>query len=65
MDNLQKKIADKAYQLFLARGGVHGYHLQDWAKAEKEIRAGSLVKTETKKTIQKPAAKSANKKVKK
>ena len=37
--SLQKRIAERAYQLFLKRGGKHGYHQQDWMQAEREIRA--------------------------
>jgi hypothetical protein len=36
---LRKKIEQRAYQLFLKRGGAHGYHIADWAKAEKEVLA--------------------------
>jgi len=39
MDSLQEKIAKRAYELFLSRGGQHGYHIQDWAQAEREILA--------------------------
>ena len=35
--DLHKKISERAYQLFIERGGKHGYHLRDWLKAEKEI----------------------------
>lgn len=38
MESLQQRIAKRAYELFLARGGQHGYHIQDWAQAEKEIK---------------------------
>ena len=38
-ESLRKKIETRAYQLFLKRGGVHGYANQDWAKAEKEVLA--------------------------
>ena len=38
-ESLRKKIEVRAYQLFLKRGGVHGYAMEDWAKAEKEILA--------------------------
>jgi hypothetical protein len=38
-ESLKKKIELRAYQLFLKRGGLHGYHHEDWAKAEKEILA--------------------------
>ena len=37
MDKLQEKIASRAYELFQARGGQHGYHIADWLQAEKEI----------------------------
>lgn len=38
MESLQERIAKRAYELFLARGGQHGYHIQDWSQAEKEIK---------------------------
>jgi hypothetical protein len=38
MESLQERIAKRAYELFLARGGQHGYHIQDWTQAEKEIK---------------------------
>ena len=37
MESLQVKIAKRAYELFQARGGQHGYHIDDWLQAEKEI----------------------------
>lgn len=40
-DSLQKRIAERSYELFLARGGHHGYHLQDWLKAEQEMVGGA------------------------
>lgn len=30
-------VAKRAYELFIARGGQHGYHIEDWLTAEKEI----------------------------
>ncbi|MBN1757206.1 MAG: DUF2934 domain-containing protein [Chitinispirillaceae bacterium] len=39
MESVQDRIAKKAYDLFVARGGQHGYHIEDWLKAEKEILA--------------------------
>ena len=30
-------IARRAYELFLARGGTHGYDLEDWIAAEHEL----------------------------
>jgi hypothetical protein len=37
MDSLKELIEKRAYQLFLNRGGEHGYHIEDWLQAEKEI----------------------------
>jgi hypothetical protein len=37
MENVQDRIAKRAYELFMARGGQHGYHIADWFQAEKEI----------------------------
>ncbi|MBN1307541.1 MAG: DUF2934 domain-containing protein [Chitinispirillaceae bacterium] len=37
MESLQDKIAKRAYELFQARGGQHGYHIDDWVQAEKEV----------------------------
>jgi hypothetical protein len=36
-DSLRKKIEERAYQLFLQRNGVDGYHIEDWLAAEQEI----------------------------
>jgi hypothetical protein len=33
----QQQIAERAYQLFLERGGLHGYHHEDWLRAEAEL----------------------------
>ena len=38
-EGTKKKVEERAYQLFLARGGVHGYAIDDWIKAEKEVMA--------------------------
>jgi hypothetical protein len=32
------KIARRAYELYLARGGVHGRDVEDWLAAEQELR---------------------------
>jgi len=37
MDKVQEQVARRAYELFQARGGEHGYHIADWLQAEKEI----------------------------
>lgn len=33
----REKIAERAYQLFLQRGGAHGYSVEDWLQAEREL----------------------------
>jgi hypothetical protein len=38
-DAIRKKVEQRAYELFLKRGGIHGYAIEDWAKAEKEVMA--------------------------
>lgn len=30
-------IARRAYEIFCERGGTHGYHMEDWLKAEREL----------------------------
>jgi hypothetical protein len=37
MPDLKKRIEERAYQLYLARGGRHGDAVSDWLRAEKEI----------------------------
>jgi hypothetical protein len=37
MDDLQKKIEQRAYQLFLERGSKPGHAMEDWIRAEKEV----------------------------
>jgi len=34
----EEMIRFRAYELFLARGGEHGRHLDDWLAAERELR---------------------------
>lgn len=33
-----KEIEKLAYQFFLERGGKHGYHQEDWARAEAIVK---------------------------
>lgn len=33
-----QEIARRAYELYLARGGVHGRDVEDWLTAEQELR---------------------------
>ena len=32
-------IAARAYELYLARGGADGKHIDDWLRAEQDLRA--------------------------
>ena len=52
MESMKELIEKRAYHLFLKRGGIHGYHMQDWVQAEKEIKAELEAK---KKNENKPA----------
>ena len=38
-------VARLAFELFLARGAVHGHDLDDWLMAESQIRAAPGAKT--------------------
>ena len=33
-----REIERRAYQLYLAGGGYHGHYLEDWLKAERELK---------------------------
>lgn len=35
-----EQIAQRAYELYLARGGQHGRHEEDWTQAERELSLG-------------------------
>ena len=37
--NPTEHIAQRAYELFLERGGEHGHDVEDWLRAEGEIMA--------------------------
>ncbi len=43
-------VARRAYELFLARGGEHGHDLEDWLRAESELRPKAVTSTPTKLT---------------
>lgn len=32
-----EEIAQRAYELYLARGGAHGYDLEDWLEARRQL----------------------------
>jgi hypothetical protein len=41
-------IAQRAYELYVARGGEDGHHLEDWLQAERELQdAGEISEQET------------------
>jgi hypothetical protein len=33
-----EEVARRAYELYLARGGEHGFDMDDWIQAESELR---------------------------
>jgi Protein of unknown function (DUF2934) len=35
---LEEKIRQRAYELYLERGQEHGHDVEDWMRAEQEIR---------------------------
>ena len=35
-------VAVRAYELFLESGGMHGYDVEHWLRAERELLAGRL-----------------------
>lgn len=35
------RIAARAYELYLARGGRHGMDMDDWLDAERELKGGA------------------------
>ncbi|MFH0980010.1 MAG: DUF2934 domain-containing protein [Planctomycetota bacterium] len=37
----EERIRQRAYELYLARGGVPGDELRDWLQAEGEVRTGN------------------------
>jgi len=40
----RKTVAERAYQLYLARGGEHGHALEDWVRAEQELRTNGTTR---------------------
>jgi len=59
----KKKVEQRAYELFVKRGGVHGYHLEDWLRAEREVTALSSLRMVVTETPQPVPAAPAKKKV--
>ena len=48
-EDLCRRIADRAYALFLERGARHGQDLEDWLEAERQVMAGSRARPEAEK----------------
>ena len=40
---LHSRIRERAYRLFLERGGQHGRDTQDWLEAERQVRAEATI----------------------
>lgn len=40
-DDFQKRVAQKAYELFEQRGRLPGHDVEDWLEAERLLRADS------------------------
>ncbi len=35
----REEIARRAYEIYVSRGGTHGYDIEDWLQAERELRS--------------------------
>ncbi len=57
MELLRERIAKRAHEKFVARGGQHGYDLEDWLEAEREVV--EEIKAEQKAEKKAPKAKKA------
>ena len=40
--NIEEEIRRRAYELFEARGGDDGHELEDWLRAEEEIKGRNI-----------------------
>ena len=49
--DLQNQIRARAYELYVQRGGEHGYAEQDWLQAEAEILAANVPREASVSTI--------------
>lgn len=54
---LQKKIAEKAYSHFLQRGAVHGFDLDDWLRAEREVIEDEMKRRSPRKSVRRASSK--------
>jgi len=37
-EEFYQKVAEKAYELYVARGCAHGHDVEDWARAEQIVK---------------------------
>ena len=49
----EQEIAQRAYELYVARGGADGHDVEDWLQAERELREqrGRRLRRERKPTV--------------
>jgi len=60
--NLQEKIKERAYALYLERGSKPGHAQEDWARAEKEITEQFSARNREKTGSQQPLTAQTNEK---
>ncbi|HUK57009.1 MAG TPA: DUF2934 domain-containing protein [Nitrospiria bacterium] len=51
-DRLREQVAQKAYELYEKRGGLHGHDIEDWLEAERLIQAATKVKADAKAKVE-------------
>ncbi|MFP4013779.1 MAG: DUF2934 domain-containing protein [Chitinispirillaceae bacterium] len=59
MESVREMIEKRAYELFLNRNGEHGYHIQDWIQAEKDVMAELEKKSASEAKVEKHREKAA------
>ena len=42
-ESFKEVVAQRAYELYVQRGGENGNDVEDWLKAEREVVAGPLI----------------------
>jgi len=52
-----KVVAERAYELYLARGGEHGHDLEDWVRAEQELRTNGTIRPNVPRPVTRPRGK--------
>jgi hypothetical protein len=48
----KQEIAQRAYELYVQRGGEPGKDVEDWVRAEKELNSGAAIGSAKTKTAQ-------------